>query len=101
MMRMALVVAAIAACSRPALPNREVGERFISIDADSIATAGAIAGDHMQLLETNGRIAVLAIDAGDLDALSDQMDALHHRCGGFMVHESLAEARAALEPPRD
>jgi len=52
----------------------------------------------MQLLAANADIAVVAVEANELDALSHLMHEQFGRCGGFMAHDSLADARAALEP---
>ncbi len=93
------VLAVLCSCdgSRP-----EAATRYVSIGADAIATArAAIAsrGERIELLEVAGDVAVLAVDEGDLDVLSEAMHERHDRCGGFMLHESLDEARAALRPP--
>ncbi len=96
-MRNAWVLVAMLGCSSPATP-REV---YITIGADALATAQQAAhGYGLQVVEQDGDVAVLSIDPAHLDELSDQMHAQHHRCGGFMVHESLADARAAARPER-
>ncbi len=79
----------------------EVGARYLSIGADAVDTARAVStrdGAHLELFETVGDVAVIGFDAEDLEALSEQMHARHDRCGGFMLHESLAEAHAAASP---
>jgi leucyl aminopeptidase len=70
----------------------ETGPRWITIDADAIETArdARVAG-------VVGSVAVMEIDAGDIHALSQQMHVRHGRCGGFMVHDSLEAAHAALD----
>jgi len=44
----------------------------------------------------NTPVAVLRIDDGGLEPLSAIMHERFHRCGGFLVHDSLADAHAAL-----
>jgi len=95
-MRSALVVAALAACSSPASETR-----YITIGTDALATARAVTAQHgMQQVATTGDAAVLTIDTRDLDALTEAMHDAHHRCGGYIVHESLADALAAPVPER-
>nr|MBA3819194.1 hypothetical protein [Deltaproteobacteria bacterium] len=86
----------------------EIGERYISIGADALGTARALAaqtGAPMAVLDLDhaSAIAVLAFGAEQLEALSEHMHEEHHRCGGFVLHDSLEEARASLHdvtPPR-
>ena len=87
-MRTALVAfAALAACSSP---SREV---YISVGTDAVATAQGIAGEPLAAV-ASGDHTVLAFPANELEALSHAMHEQHGRCGGFMVHDSLAEALA-------
>jgi leucyl aminopeptidase len=75
------------------------GPRYVSIGADALDAARAVAarhGEQLSVLDTAGDVAVLALDEGDLEALSEQMHARHGRCGGFMLHDSLDDARASL-----
>jgi bacterial leucyl aminopeptidase len=99
-MRAMLLTVTLAACaSPPATTAPEIGERYISIGADALGTARAVAAEQdaeLELLELADEVAVLAFDAADLEALSEQMHEQHHRCGGFIVHESLEEARASI-----
>ncbi|MBA3395943.1 MAG: M20/M25/M40 family metallo-hydrolase [Deltaproteobacteria bacterium] len=109
-MRSALIVVATLAallggCASPpvALAPPEVGIRYITIGTDAIATAREVAGDHasFEVLEAGAEVAVLAVDAADLEALSEQMHEQHSRCGGFVLHESIDEARAAARDVDD
>ncbi|MEW5249702.1 M20/M25/M40 family metallo-hydrolase [Microbulbifer sp. 2201CG32-9] len=56
-----------------------------------------------QALEAHGErngITILKVDESNLSGISTIMHKNHNRCGGFMVHQSLAEAQAAqLSPP--
>ncbi len=95
-MRAALLAAVLAACGSP-----HASPSYITIGADAVTTAQAIsAHDHatFSVLATSGDAAVVAIDPAELDALSAALHQQFHRCGGFMLHDSLADARAALEP---
>lgn len=95
-MRRFVLLAALAACGRP--DPREAGPRFITIDADAVPTARSVL-HQVSVQEVDGDVAVLAIDAGELDALTRAMHEQHHRCGGFMLHDSLADAQAAARAP--
>ena len=97
---MVLLLAATFACDGS---PRDAEPRYISIGLDALETARGVAaarhGGQLEILDVTADAAVLAVDPGELDALSEQMHARHHRCGGFMLHESLDEARASLRPP--
>jgi len=106
MHRTLLLVAGIAGCAIPAQePDdapAEYGLRYISIGTDALGTARAVAAQHgalFEVVDTENEIAVIAFDAEDLEALSEQMHEQHDRCGGFILHDSLEEARGALHPP--
>ena len=105
MHRTLVLVAGIAGCAVPAHePDdapAEYGKRYISIGADALGTARAVAAEHSALFEvvdTENDVAVIAFDAQDLEELSEQMHEQHDRCGGFILHDSLEEARVALSP---
>ena len=106
MHRTVLLVAGIAGCAIPAHePDdapAEYGQRYISIGTDALGTARAVAAQHgalFDVVDTEADISVVAFDAEDLEALSEQMHEQHDRCGGFILHDTLEEARAALTPP--
>jgi leucyl aminopeptidase len=76
---------------------------YISIGADGVRTAFEVAStDRAQLSvqRMNTPIAVLQIDERELEPLSALMHERLHRCGGFLVHDSLAEALAEPAPVR-
>jgi bacterial leucyl aminopeptidase len=107
-MRSALVVLVVVGCASPPpeSPSAETGTRYITIGADAIGVASDVAGagrtgSSIDILEATDEVAIVAIEAEDLDALAEQMHEEHHRCGGFMLHESLDDARAAMRPQLD
>jgi bacterial leucyl aminopeptidase len=100
-MRGSLLLGSVLAISAPAAA--EPAPTYLTIGRDAVATAAQIArADHAAwtLVGGNDDVAVLGIEAGELEHLSEAMHARHDRCGGFIVHASLAEALAAAEPPR-
>jgi leucyl aminopeptidase len=100
-MRTAIVTAlCIAGCARSPEPRHH--EVYVTVGADAASAVqqfAALHGDHAELLAATGEVAVMRVDGDDLEALSQLMHEEFHRCGGFMVHDSLADARAALQPP--
>ncbi len=96
-MRRALVLAVAAACSssRPA-PS------YITLGSDAVAVAQEIAAhDHagFAILASSGDAAAVAVDPDELDALAAALHERFHRCGGFMLHDSLLDAELALQRP--
>jgi leucyl aminopeptidase len=98
---------AVAACAGPE-PARDPGpggeRHYVSIGVDALETAGGVvasAGERLAVLDVGGGAAVIEVGDAELEALSERMHEQHDRCGGFMVHESLDEARAALQAPPD
>src|SRR5262245_52154437 len=101
MKRLALV--ALVACSSPPDSDAEGPRdiRYITIGADAVATAAEVAAVDsatMQVVDSNDDAAVIAIDARELEPLSQQLHARFDRCGGYMVHDSLADALDSLSP---
>ncbi|HEY6178142.1 MAG TPA: M20/M25/M40 family metallo-hydrolase, partial [Kofleriaceae bacterium] len=97
------VLAAVVGCAGSpgdAGPGPAVeGPRYVSIARDAIDAALAVAerrGQSLQVLDLDADVALVEIDARDLEVLAEEMHARHDRCGGFMVHDSYAEARAAI-----
>ncbi|MBZ0232367.1 MAG: M20/M25/M40 family metallo-hydrolase, partial [Deltaproteobacteria bacterium] len=85
-------------------PGPARAERLIiSVGADALGTARAsAAGDAgFEVLAADEDVAVLSIDEAELDALTEAMHEAHGRCGGYMVHDSLADALAAPIAPAD
>lgn len=98
-MRIALVAAALAACSSSSPPAPS--QVYITIDTDALPTVAQVEHHAVDAVDRAGEVAVVAIDPADVDALSEAMHEQHQRCGGFMVHDSLDDARAALREPAD
>jgi bacterial leucyl aminopeptidase len=95
-MRSLMACLLIAGCSGSAQDAGETGTQFITIGADAMSTLRSVT--NAQIIESDGTIAVAAIDARDLEALSARMHQEHHRCGGFTVHDSVIEAHAFMQP---
>ena len=100
-----LLVAAIvgSASWSAAAPAAGEGRRYLTIGTDALATARAAVtgeGDVLEVLDADDEIAVVAVDDRDLEALSEQMHAVHHRCGGFLLHDTVEDARASLHLAR-
>ncbi len=99
-----LLVATLVGCAGPSpgAPPGEVGPRLVSLGTDALDAAQGVAarrGAPLEVVESRGGVAVVAIDAADLGLLAEQIHAQNDRCGGFLVHDSLAEAHAALGDP--
>src|SRR5689334_17586669 len=82
----------VAACSSP---GSETGPRVITIDQDSTGLATELGG---RVIEHQGDVAVVEIDAEKLEPLSAKMHDEFGRCGGFALHDSVADAEAFLVP---
>lgn len=99
-----LLVATLVGCAGPApdTPAGEVGPRWVSLGTDVLDAAQSVAARHgapLEVVESGDGVAVVAIDAADLGLLAEQIHAQNDRCGGFLVHDSLADAHAALADP--
>jgi leucyl aminopeptidase len=97
-MRHALAVLVFAAACGG---GRDTGRVYITVGTDAASSVHALAakqGDYAQLLEAGRDAAILAVDSSELDTISHLMHEQYGRCGGFMAHDSLDDARAALHP---
>ncbi|HEY5952001.1 MAG TPA: M20/M25/M40 family metallo-hydrolase [Kofleriaceae bacterium] len=75
---------------------------YISVGADAAAAVRVLAagqGTYGELVASSPDVAVLEVDADELEAISQLMHEQFDRCGGFIVHDSMADARTALQPP--
>jgi len=99
-MRRSVLVGSLLAVLLPAVAGAD--PTYISIGADAVPTAREIAtadGNPVVMVMATDGVAVLAIDPSELEHLADAMHTRHHRCGGFIVHDSLTDALAAVAPP--
>lgn len=101
-MRLALLLAATLATLAPAGAARaEPALRYISIGTDALPAVRALAahdGARFDEIEADDDVAVVELDARELEPLSEQMHAQFHRCGGYMVHATREDALASLAP---
>jgi leucyl aminopeptidase len=91
-----LVVILLAACGGG---RHEPRTTYISVGADAVASVRALGVQQdaaVKVVEEGGDVAILEVDEDALDDISHLMHEQFHRCGGFMVHDSLADAEAAL-----
>ena len=87
-----LTLLAAASCGR----TPEADRLYVTLGADAVPAAQALTGAHVVLDGADHDVALIEIDAAQIDALADVMHAQFDRCGGFFVHASLADAEAAL-----
>jgi leucyl aminopeptidase len=71
------------------------------MDGDALETARAALQQRdpsaqLEVADMWNSVALVRFDAQDFKVLSQLMHETHHRCGGFVVHESLDEALGAL-----
>ena len=98
--RAALRIALVAASGAGALnadegaPGRPAEAVWITIGADAFATASRIQ-PLPRFAEVDGVVLTL-LPRERIDELSERIHRELRRCGGFVAHESLAEAQAAL-----
>jgi leucyl aminopeptidase len=72
---------------------------YVSIGRDALDSALAVAeddGEPLRLLDLDADVAVIEVHEAEIEALARAVHARHGRCGGFMVHDSYADARAAI-----
>jgi leucyl aminopeptidase len=97
-MRRVLVVAMLVmACSSERRPSQV----YVTVGTDAVASVRALAakqGAPLQQFAAGDQVAVVAVEDDEIDALAHLMHEEFRRCGGFMVHDSLDDALAALNP---
>ena len=64
---------------------------YITVGADAIGTVTATAS-YANIHAADDQVAVLEVDETDLEAIAREMHERHGRCGGFMAHDTLADA---------
>jgi leucyl aminopeptidase len=95
MRRFAILLAVAAGCSRSPAPS----STYITVDPDAVATVTGLEPAAHALEYGHGAV-ILEVPTADLPELSERMHTEHQRCAGFMVHDSLQDAEAAIaEPP--
>ena len=95
-MRIALAALLLAACGA-----REPERVYISVGTDALQSVRAVAaveGAPAELIEADADVAILAVEPGELEDISKVMHEQFGRCGGFLAHDSLGDAHAALHP---
>ncbi|MBT3584015.1 MAG: M20/M25/M40 family metallo-hydrolase [Halobacteriovoraceae bacterium] len=72
-------------------------DRWITIDSDAVGTANKhLNAKSFSVDESRNGITLLKVNESNLEEISHMMHEEHHRCGGYVLHESLAEARTEL-----
>ncbi len=71
-------------------------EHWITIGADALPGLQSQFGNLMKKMDVRDGIAVMKLREAHRNALSDHMHDKHHRCGGFIVHESYEDAKQTL-----
>ena len=97
-MRRTILTAALLASAMPASAKPV----YISLGADGVRTAFEVASTdraELSVLRMDTPVAVLRIDESELEPLSAAMHERFDRCGGFMLHSSLADALAEEPQP--
>lgn len=96
----ATVGAALILCAPLASAHAEPETLYLTVGADAAGALAASLGPRAQLLaDTNGAASAILVPADALEHATRFMHDQFGRCGGFFVHSSEADARAALEAP--
>lgn len=93
--------AALACGAVAASPGGTGGEVWITLGGDAFAVASraidlASIGFPLTRVDEAGGVVLARLPAAGLETLGGEIHRELQRCGGFIVHASLAEARAAL-----
>jgi bacterial leucyl aminopeptidase len=91
-----LLAVSFLASSVPATADPE--QVLITIGKDALPTVNDVI-DSATWSTGRGDVVMLPVDPEELEELSEAMHERHGRCGGFMVHDSRADALSALDPP--
>jgi leucyl aminopeptidase len=107
MRQFSIVAMAVGAALAAGAGRAHADRVIISVGSDALGTArlaaagtGA-AGTGMDVLAATDDVAVLSIEEAALEPLAEAMHEEHGRCGGFMLHESLADALLTTVRPAD
>lgn len=82
----------------------DAGRRYVSLGLDAIDAASRVAarsGRPIDFVTASDDVGVIEIDGRDLPALADEIHARLDRCGGFVLHDSLDDAVAAMATAHD
>jgi len=91
-MRHAALLALLVACS-----SGNASPSIITIGGDGVGLA--LASPHgARVIERTGDVVVMEVDGRDLEGLSGRVHESLHRCGGFALHDSVAEAESFAAP---
>lgn len=71
-------------------------KKLITIDSDAVNFSNKLFGEKMMALKKVGGISLIEIDEDALLELSHEMHEKFHRCGGYMLHETLDDALSTL-----
>jgi len=71
--------------------------KYITIDKDAVEASQKSLGMFAEKTASQGEVAVLKIREDQIETLSEMMHHDFNRCGGFMVHESEADALDTLK----
>jgi leucyl aminopeptidase len=100
-----LVLLASSQAGAVKLVIRPVPPTYISVGADVLPAMAALdASDEIspyQVIDADDDRAILAVRPRDLDRISHALHEQFDRCGGFMVHDSLDDARLTVDAQRD
>jgi leucyl aminopeptidase len=79
--------------------------QYISVGVDTLPAMAALdASDEIapyDVVEVNDDRAILRVKRRDLDRISQALHEQYARCGGFMLHDSLEDARLTVDAQRD
>lgn len=70
---------------------------FISTGADTINSLNGFLGNDFTIIDQDEEVAVLEINADQVEDIAHHMHEEHKRCGGFFVHETRSEALEMIE----
>lgn len=69
--------------------------QFVTVGSDTITKLSK--SFKSKVFESNSGVSVLEIDSSEIESLSHFMHEKFYRCGGFIAHDSLVEARNSLD----
>ncbi|ATH09068.1 hypothetical protein BIY24_14280 [Halobacteriovorax marinus] len=76
--------------------NAAPSKKLITIDSDAVNFTNKMFAQKMMKIKSVEGISLLEIDENSIEELSHEMHEKFHRCGGFMVHDSIEDALETL-----